>query len=469
MQLLNRAGKTFVMVTHDPRAAERALAQRAPREGPARRGRGVNALGASRDTARVSRCASCCAARAAPRSRFFGLVISFFLYTALESVLYTLESVVERTTSETGVFMRAKGRGGFFRAALPTRYVDSVRELPGVVAASPVRFYFGLGREEGSFAVALGVDAGASCACATSRASARSRRTRSVRTATGALVGRSLLEIERLEGRRARHDPRAARACPRSRSRSAARSNPTIASAAWRSCISTISRTCSAAAGASRSSRRASRDADLAAVAARSHRRALRELHGADRDHHRDARTSRPCSRISPACSRRCARSAGSRSLVTMLVVANSVAMSIRERTVEIGTLRARRLRARARARARARRDDAAGGPRRRGRRAGCLRRCSRAACCGCRRALGFDAAQRPLGGAARGAARAAASVCWRRCSRPGAPCGVRSTRRCARSSEMAATRLALSLQLAQRAGATRRDGGDRRRCRASP
>ena len=35
---------------------------------------------------------------------FTGLVISFFLYTALESVLYTLESVVERTASQTAIF-----------------------------------------------------------------------------------------------------------------------------------------------------------------------------------------------------------------------------------------------------------------------------------------------------------------------------------------------------------------------------
>ena len=37
---------------------------------------------------------------------FTGLVISFFLYTALESVLYTLESVVERTASQTAIFFR---------------------------------------------------------------------------------------------------------------------------------------------------------------------------------------------------------------------------------------------------------------------------------------------------------------------------------------------------------------------------
>lgn len=89
---------------------------------------------------------------------FSGLVVSFFLYTALESVLYTLENVVSRTASETGIFSRARGRGGFFRASLPARYVESVREVEGVVAASPVRFYFGQGREQGSFAVALGVE-----------------------------------------------------------------------------------------------------------------------------------------------------------------------------------------------------------------------------------------------------------------------------------------------------------------------
>jgi putative ABC transport system permease protein len=125
---------------------------------------------------------------------FLGLVISFFLYTALASVLYTLESVMHRSASETGIFLRAKGRGGFFTPSLPARYVDSVRATEGVVAASPVRFYFGRGRSEGSFAVALGVDpesylrvrdlAGVGPAQASAFRDDRA----------GALVGRSLLE-----------------------------------------------------------------------------------------------------------------------------------------------------------------------------------------------------------------------------------------------------------------------------------
>lgn len=124
---------------------------------------------------------------------FTGLVISFFLYTALESVLFTLESVVDRTASQTAIFSRAAGRGGFFRAALPQRYVESVRAIPGIVAASPVRFYFGRGRDEGSFAVALGVEA-ESYLQVRELAVAPAQADAFLKDRAGALVGRGLLE-----------------------------------------------------------------------------------------------------------------------------------------------------------------------------------------------------------------------------------------------------------------------------------
>jgi hypothetical protein len=89
---------------------------------------------------------------------FLGLVISFFLFTSLESILFSLGTVLERTASETGLFLRPRSRASFFRADLPTRYTDHVREIDGVVAASPLRFFFGRGRQEGSFAAAIGVE-----------------------------------------------------------------------------------------------------------------------------------------------------------------------------------------------------------------------------------------------------------------------------------------------------------------------
>ena len=89
---------------------------------------------------------------------FLGLVISFFLFTSLESILFSLGTVLKGTASETGLFLRPRSRASFFRAELPTRYTDHVRAVDGVVAASPLRFFFGRGREEGSFAAAIGVE-----------------------------------------------------------------------------------------------------------------------------------------------------------------------------------------------------------------------------------------------------------------------------------------------------------------------
>jgi len=89
---------------------------------------------------------------------FLGLVVAFFLFTALESVLYTLKGLLSQSSSETGIFMRPRSRASFFRAELPIRYLQQVREMKGVVEASPARFYFGAGRYEGSFVAVVGVD-----------------------------------------------------------------------------------------------------------------------------------------------------------------------------------------------------------------------------------------------------------------------------------------------------------------------
>lgn len=89
---------------------------------------------------------------------FLGLVIAFFLYTSLESVLYTMQSIVTGTASDALLIVRPRDRGGFWRAQLPRSYAQAVESLPGVVAASSVRFYFGGGRREGSFSAAMGVE-----------------------------------------------------------------------------------------------------------------------------------------------------------------------------------------------------------------------------------------------------------------------------------------------------------------------
>ena len=88
---------------------------------------------------------------------FLGLVIAFFLFTSLESLLYTMSTVVSGASRDALLFTRAADPD-YWRAKLPASYADAIAELPGVVAASPVRFFFGSGREEGSFAVAMGIE-----------------------------------------------------------------------------------------------------------------------------------------------------------------------------------------------------------------------------------------------------------------------------------------------------------------------
>ena len=88
---------------------------------------------------------------------FLGLVIAFFLFTSLESLLYTMSNVVTGASRDALLFTRAADPD-YWRAQLPASYAQSIEELPGVAAASPVRFYFGSGRAEGSFAVAMGIE-----------------------------------------------------------------------------------------------------------------------------------------------------------------------------------------------------------------------------------------------------------------------------------------------------------------------
>ncbi len=63
---------------------------------------------------------------------FLGLVISFFLFTALESVLYTMTSVISSTASDSLLFLRPRDRLAFWRPTLPSSYTAQVAAMPGV-------------------------------------------------------------------------------------------------------------------------------------------------------------------------------------------------------------------------------------------------------------------------------------------------------------------------------------------------
>jgi putative ABC transport system permease protein len=269
---------------------------------------------------------------------FTGLVISFFLYTALESVLYTLESVVDRTASQTAIFSRAAGRGGFFRAALPTRYAEQVREIPGIVAASPVRFYFGRGRDEGSFAVALGVEADSylrvrDLAVGPEQADAF------LKDRAGALVGHALLESngwkvgEKVTIRGAGRLPSLSFTI-----HGAIASDDRLGRVA----LVHLDYLEDVVGGAGRASFIQARvaDAGIAAAAASAVDARFASLAVPTETTTERAHLAMVLSNLSGVLA--ALRAVGGLTLlITVLVVGNSVAMSIRERTVEIGTLRA--------------------------------------------------------------------------------------------------------------------------------
>ncbi len=89
---------------------------------------------------------------------FLGLVVSFFVYTALGSVLDTLDRVIIRTGSATTLFIRPKFGIRFWRAEIPLTYLSKISAVPGVVALTPYDFFLGEGKKEGDFNFAIGVD-----------------------------------------------------------------------------------------------------------------------------------------------------------------------------------------------------------------------------------------------------------------------------------------------------------------------
>ena len=127
---------------------------------------------------------------------FLGLVISFFLYASLESILYTMTRVVSRTASETRLFTRPRDRVGFFQPDLPRGYVDRIRAIPGVVGATPLRFHVGQGREDGSFAAALGVEPDSYFAMRSFEGLEPAEIQAFARSRTAGIVGQRLLEAQ---------------------------------------------------------------------------------------------------------------------------------------------------------------------------------------------------------------------------------------------------------------------------------
>ncbi len=88
---------------------------------------------------------------------FIGLVISFFLYTTLANVLHVMESFVSETARDSVLYITPR-YDSTRSASLPRSYVERVRAMPEVTAATALRFFGGRGPVEGSFAAAIGIE-----------------------------------------------------------------------------------------------------------------------------------------------------------------------------------------------------------------------------------------------------------------------------------------------------------------------
>ena len=64
---------------------------------------------------------------------FIGLVIAFFLFTGLESLLYTMSNIVSGSSRDALLFTRASDPD-YWRATIPASYADAIQTLPGVGA-----------------------------------------------------------------------------------------------------------------------------------------------------------------------------------------------------------------------------------------------------------------------------------------------------------------------------------------------
>ena len=124
---------------------------------------------------------------------FLGLVIAFFLFTSLESLLYTMSHIVSDASRDALLFVRPDDPN-YWRPQLPSSYAESIEDLPGVLAASPVRLYFGSGREEGSFAVAMGIEPDAHLKMGIPGGTSGSELRAFLSSRDAALVGQRLLE-----------------------------------------------------------------------------------------------------------------------------------------------------------------------------------------------------------------------------------------------------------------------------------
>lgn len=126
---------------------------------------------------------------------FLGLVIAFFLYTMLESVLATLDQLVNSSAETLLVIGPRNDRGGLQLPKLPRSYVAQVRDTEGVIGATPVRVFVGFGRNDTQGVFALGVEVDTffdvnGIEGVTDEAKQRMRSERS-----GAIAGALLLEV----------------------------------------------------------------------------------------------------------------------------------------------------------------------------------------------------------------------------------------------------------------------------------
>ncbi len=128
---------------------------------------------------------------------FFGLVVSFFLYTVMKSSLDTMDRDLRQRASGAILSVSprsATGFSGIAVAQLPRSYAAELRDTQGVVEASPVRIFFGKGRSEEIGVLALGVEWSSIFKIRAMSGISSDETARLASSRSAALVGRSVLE-----------------------------------------------------------------------------------------------------------------------------------------------------------------------------------------------------------------------------------------------------------------------------------
>ena len=86
------------------------------------------------------------------------LMISFFLYCAIFTLIEGMNQRLTRQTADLNLILRPRYMSTFIDAQLPSNYLQKIKSIPLVYAATPYKIYLGNGRSQENPVFVIGVD-----------------------------------------------------------------------------------------------------------------------------------------------------------------------------------------------------------------------------------------------------------------------------------------------------------------------